>query len=169
MGSSLWNFSIAFGGAMNPFNTKYVASVRFIRRRSHVGANIATYGLGSVQAVLSSACKFCGIVGLKPDIRQCIPITVLSTCKLTWPMDLSQNVEDASIVLFTIPQYDEKDNTSKVMSAAQLGKLNNDIKIAMKIRYCREYLDGIRDDVKGQFSMPSKVYMNPRCRSSVFW
>ena len=115
-----------FGGAMNPFNTKYVSGGSSGGVASAVGANIAAYGLGSdTGGSIRQPASFCGIVGLKPTYG-------------------------------SVSRYGLITSKSNV-GGATYGKLNNDIK-GMKIGIAREYLDGIRDDVKEAVLNAAKVY-----------
>ena len=148
-----------FGGAMNPFNTKYVSGGSSGGVASAVGANIAAYGLGSdTGGSIRQPASFCGIVGLKPtygSVSRYGLIAYASSLDQIGP--ITKSVEDASIVFDAISQYDEKDSTSKGnVGGATYGKLNNDIK-GMKIGIAREYLDGIRDDVKEAVLNAAKV------------
>ena len=149
-----------FGGAMNPFNTKYVSGGSSGGVASAVGANIAAYGLGSdTGGSIRQPASFCGIVGLKPtygSVSRYGLIAYASSLDQIGP--ITKSVEDASIVFDAISQYDEKDSTSKGnVGGTTYGKLNNDIK-GMKIGIAREYLDGIRDDVKEAVLNAAKVY-----------
>ncbi|MEE0869024.1 MAG: tRNA (adenine(22)-N(1))-methyltransferase TrmK, partial [Ruminococcus sp.] len=56
-----------------------------------------------------------------------------------------------------ISKYDEKDSTSKGYNGDTYSSLNNDIK-GMKIGIAREYLDGVRDDVKEAVLNAAEVY-----------
>ncbi|MEE1060680.1 MAG: amidase family protein, partial [Ruminococcus sp.] len=71
---------------------------------------------------------------------------------------ITKTVEDASIVFDAISQFDEKDSTSRGnVGGTTFDKLNNDIK-GKKIGIAREYLDGVRDDVKEAVLASAKVY-----------
>ncbi len=149
-----------FGGAMNPFNTNYVSGGSSGGVASAVGANIAAYGLGSdTGGSIRQPASFCGIVGLKPtygSVSRYGLIAYASSLDQIGP--ITRSVEDASIVYDAISQYDEKDSTSKgSLGGSTFDKLNNDIK-GMKIGIAREYLDGIRDDVKEAVLNAAKVY-----------
>lgn len=118
------------------------------------------YGLGSdTGGSIRQPASFCGIVGLKPtygSVSRYGLIAYASSLDQIGP--ITKSVEDASIVFDAISQYDEKDSTSKGnVGGTTYGKLNNDIK-GMKIGIAREYLDGIRDDVKEAVLNAAKVY-----------
>ncbi len=148
-----------FGGATNPFNTKHCAGGSSGGVASAVGANIAAYGLGSdTGGSIRQPASFCGIVGLKPTygaVSRYGLIAYASSLDQIGP--ITKSVEDASIVFDAISEYDEKDSTSQGSKTDTYSKLNNDIK-GMKIGIAREYLDGVRDDVKESVLNAAKVY-----------
>ena len=70
---------------------------------------------------------------------------------------ITKSVEDAAIVFDAISKRDEKDSTSKGFVGDTYSKLNNDIK-GMKIGIAKEYLEGIRDDVKEAVLKAADIY-----------
>lgn len=149
-----------FGGAMNPVNSNYVAGGSSGGVASAVGANIAAYGLGSdTGGSIRQPASFCGIVGLKPTygaVSRYGLIAYASSLDQIGP--ITKSVEDASIVFDAISKFDQRDSTSKGYNGKETySKLNNDIK-GMKIGIAREYLDGVRDDVKEAVLNAAKVY-----------
>lgn len=149
-----------FGGAANPFNTKHCAGGSSGGVASAVGANIAPYGLGSdTGGSIRQPASFCGIVGLKPTygaVSRYGLIAYASSLDQIGP--ITKTVEDASIVFDAISDYDPKDSTSQGRKGEPTyNSLNNDIK-GMKIGIAREYLEGVRDDVKEAVLAAVKVY-----------
>ncbi|MCR5652450.1 MAG: Asp-tRNA(Asn)/Glu-tRNA(Gln) amidotransferase subunit GatA [Ruminococcus sp.] len=149
-----------FGGATNPFNTKHCAGGSSGGVASAVGADIAAYGLGSdTGGSIRQPASFCGIVGLKPTygaVSRYGLIAYASSLDQIGP--ITKTVEDASIVYDAISDYDEKDSTCQGRKGElTYGSINNDIK-GMKIGIAREYLDGVRDDVKEAVLNAVKVY-----------
>ena len=149
-----------FGGAANPFNTKHCAGGSSGGVASAVGANIAPYGLGSdTGGSIRQPASFCGIVGLKPTygaVSRYGLIAYASSLDQIGP--ITKTVEDASIVYDAISDYDPKDSTSQGRKGElTYNTINNDIK-GMKIGIAREYLEGIRDDVKEAVLGAVKVY-----------
>ena len=149
-----------YGGAKNPHNTNYVAGGSSGGVASAVGANIAVYGLGSdTGGSIRQPASFCGIVGMKPTYG-----TVSRYGLVAYASSLDQigpvttTVEDCSIVYDAISSYDEKDSTSQGAKGEKtILTLKNSIK-GMKIGIAREYLDGIRDDVRECIEEAIKVY-----------
>ena len=158
MGSSCENS--CFGGAMNPFDTGHVAGGSSGGAASAVGGNIAAYGLGSdTGGSIRQPASFCGVVGLKPTygaVSRYGLIAYASSLDQIGP--ITKSVEDASLVFDAIAKQDKRDSTSLgAVGGTTFDKLNNDIK-GMKIGIAREYLDGVRDDVKEAVLEAAKVY-----------
>lgn len=149
-----------FGGATNPFNTKHCSGGSSGGVASAVGANIAPYGLGSdTGGSIRQPASFCGIVGLKPTygaVSRYGLIAYASSLDQIGP--ITKTVEDASIVFDAISDYDPKDSTCQGRKGNKTyDTVNNDIK-GMKVGIAREYLEGIRDDVKESVLNAVKVY-----------
>ena len=148
-----------FGATKNPFNTKHVAGGSSGGVASAVGANLAVYGLGSdTGGSIRQPASFCGLVGLKPTygaVSRYGLIAYASSLDQIGPV--TKSVEDASIVFDAISEYDVKDSTSKGYSGSTFSALNNDIK-GMKIGIAKEYLEGVRDDVKEAVLKAVEVY-----------
>ena len=148
-----------FGATKNPFDTKHVAGGSSGGVASAVSANIAVYGLGSdTGGSIRQPASFCGVVGLKPTygaVSRYGLIAYASSLDQIGP--ITKSVEDASIVFDAISQYDEKDSTSRGFKGNTYSTLNNDIK-GMKIGIAKEYLEGVRDDVKEAVLKAVEVY-----------
>lgn len=149
-----------FGGATNPFNTAHCAGGSSGGVASAVGANIAAYGLGSdTGGSIRQPASFCGIVGLKPTygaVSRYGLIAYASSLDQIGP--ITKTVEDAAIVFDAISDYDPKDSTCQGRQGeSTVDSVNNDIK-GMKIGIAREYLEGVRDDVREAILNAVKVY-----------
>ena len=149
-----------FGGALNPHNLNHVAGGSSGGVSSAVGGNIAVYGLGSdTGGSIRQPASFCGLVGLKPTygaVSRYGLIAYASSFDQIGP--IAHTVEDTAIIYDAISLYDKKDATScgnkGIMTA---DKLNDSIK-GKKIGIAKEYLEGIRDDVKESILQAIKVY-----------
>lgn len=149
-----------FGGARNPHDLGHVAGGSSGGGASAVGGNIAVYGLGSdTGGSIRQPASFCGIVGMKPTygaVSRYGLIAYASSLDQIGPITTS--VEDAALVYDAISIYDEKDSTSRgKLGAPTSGSLKNDIK-GMKIGIAREYLEGVRDDVRQAIENAVRVY-----------
>lgn len=158
MGSSCENSY--FGGAKNPHNINHVAGGSSGGAASAVGGNIAVYGLGSdTGGSIRQPASFCGIVGMKPTygaISRYGLIAYASSFDQIGPITTS--VEDAAIVFDAVSEYDDMDSTSQGRRGAPVcDTLKNDIK-GMKIGIAREYLDGVRDDVRLSVEQAAEAY-----------
>ena len=150
-----------FGGAKNPHNTGHVAGGSSGGVASAVGGNLAVFGLGSdTGGSIRQPASFCGIVGLKPTygaVSRFGLIAYASSLDQIGP--ITTNVEDTAIVFDAISEYDKMDSTSKGSSVPVCGSLKNDIK-GMKIGIAKEYLEGIREDVRKCFEEAVGVYQS---------
>ncbi len=149
-----------FGGAKNPHNINHVAGGSSGGAASAVGGNIAVYGLGSdTGGSIRQPASFCGIVGLKPTygaVSRYGLIAYASSFDQIGPVTTS--VEDAAIVFDAVSEYDTMDSTSQGRKGAPVcDTLRNDIK-GMKIGIAREYLDGVREDVRKSVETAAEVY-----------
>lgn len=149
-----------FGGAKNPHNINHVAGGSSGGAASAVGGNIAVYGLGSdTGGSIRQPASFCGIVGLKPTygaVSRYGLIAYASSFDQIGPVTTS--VEDAAIVFDAVSEYDTMDSTSQDRKGAPVcDTLRNDIK-GMKIGIAREYLDGVREDVRKAVETAAEVY-----------
>lgn len=149
-----------FGGATNPFNTDHVAGGSSGGVASAVGGDIAVFGLGSdTGGSIRQPASFCGIVGLKPTygaVSRYGLVAYASSLDQIGP--ITKTVEDASLVYDVISKYDENDSTCEGRQGEPTyDTLNNDIK-GMKIGIAREYLEGVREDVKEAVLEAAKKY-----------
>lgn len=149
-----------FGGAKNPHNLDYVAGGSSGGVASAVGGNIAVYGLGSdTGGSIRQPASFCGIVGLKPtygSVSRYGLIAYASSFDQIGP--ITTTVEDTAIVYDAISKIDPMDSTSQGSKGIKTcDTLRNDIK-GMKIGIAKEYLEGVRDDVKEAVLNACKVY-----------
>ena len=149
-----------FGGARNPHNLNHVAGGSSGGVASAVGGNIAVYGLRSdTGGSIRQPASFCGIVGMKPTygaVSRFGLIAYASSLDQIGPVTTS--VEDAALVYDAVSLYDEKDSTSQGKKGAPaMETLQNEIK-GMKIGIAREYMDGVRDDVRKALEDAIKVY-----------
>lgn len=149
-----------FGGAMNPHNTCYVSGGSSGGVASAVAGDIAVFGLGSdTGGSIRQPASFCGIVGLKPTygaVSRYGLVAYASSLDQIGP--ITKTVEDTAIVFDNISVYDKKDSTScnKNISPT-VDTLDKDIK-GKKIGIAREYLDGVRDDVKESILAAAEKY-----------
>ena len=148
-----------FGPTRNPWNAEHVPGGSSGGSCAAVALEECTFALGSdTGGSIRQPASFCGIVGLKPtygSVSRYGLIAYASSLDQIGP--ITKSVEDASIVFDAISKYDDKDSTSKGFSGDTYSSLNNDIK-GMKIGIAREYLDGVRDDVKESVLNAAEVY-----------
>ena len=149
-----------FGGAANPHNINHVAGGSSGGVASAVGGNIAVYGLGSdTGGSIRQPASFCGIVGLKPTygaLSRFGLIAYASSFDQIGP--ITTTVEDSAIVFDAVSAYDKMDSTSQGRKGAPtVDTLKNDIK-GMKIGIAREYLEGVRDEVRVCIEKACEVY-----------
>ncbi len=149
-----------YGGAANPFNTNHVSGGSSGGAASAVSGNLAAYSLGSdTGGSIRQPASFCGVVGLKPTygaVSRYGLIAYASSLDQIGPV--AKTVEDAAIVFDAISKPDKRDSTCLGAKGGDtFSQLGSDIK-GMKIGIAREYLDGVRDDVKEAVLAAAEVY-----------
>ena len=148
-----------YGGARNPHDTNCVPGGSSGGAAAAVSGNIAAYALGSdTGGSIRQPASFCGIVGFKPTygaVSRYGLIAFASSLDQIGP--LATSVEDAAIIYDSIAKYDAMDSTSSNKAKPALSSLNNDIK-GKKIGVAKEYLDGVRDDIKAEFEKSLRVF-----------
>ncbi len=149
-----------FGGAKNPHSLQHVAGGSSGGVASAVGGNLAVYGLGSdTGGSIRQPASFCGIVGLKPTygaVSRFGLIAYASSFDQIGP--ITTTVEDTAIVFDAVSRQDPMDSTSCGRQGAPVcATLKNDIK-GMKIGMAREYLEGVREDVRKAVEEAAAVY-----------
>ena len=150
----------AFGATKNPRNPEHVPGGSSGGSAAAVAANECFYALGSdTGGSIRQPASFCGVVGLKPTygaVSRYGLIAYASSLDQIGPITTS--VEDAAIVFDAISAYDKMDSTSRGrQGAATVDTLNNSIK-GMKIGIAKEYIEGVRDDVREAVMNAAKVY-----------
>lgn len=150
----------AYGVTRNPWNTEHVPGGSSGGSCAAVAANECFYALGSdTGGSIRQPASFCGVVGLKPTygaVSRYGLIAYASSLDQIGPITTS--VEDAAIVFDAISAYDKMDSTSRGrQGAATVDTLNNSIK-GMKIGIAKEYIEGVRDDVREAVMNAAKVY-----------
>ncbi|MCI1965423.1 MAG: Asp-tRNA(Asn)/Glu-tRNA(Gln) amidotransferase subunit GatA [Oscillospiraceae bacterium] len=148
-----------FGGAKNPHNTQRVAGGSSGGAACAVAGNLAAFSLGSdTGGSIRQPASFCGIVGLKPTygaVSRYGLIAYASSFDQIGP--LTQSVADSALVYDAIAKYDPMDSTSSKKALPAFSSLGKDIR-GIKIGVPKEYLEGIREDVKSALQSALKVY-----------
>ena len=149
----------AYGVTRNPWDLEHVPGGSSGGSAAVVAAGEAPLALGSdTGGSIRQPASFCGVVGMKPTygaVSRYGLIAYASSLDQIGP--ITKSVEDAAIVFDAISKRDEKDSTSKGFVGDTYSKLNNDIK-GMKIGIAKEYLEGVRDDVKEAVLKAADIY-----------
>lgn len=149
MGSSTENS--AFGPSRNPWNTEYVPGGSSGGSAAAVCASEAVWALGSdTGGSIRQPASFNGLVGLKPTyglVSRYGLIAFASSLDQIGP--LTNDVEDAAIVLNAIAGHDERDSTSIQMEKKDYTRaLKSDVK-GMKIGVPKEFFgSGIKPETQ---------------------
>ncbi|MCL2615687.1 MAG: Asp-tRNA(Asn)/Glu-tRNA(Gln) amidotransferase subunit GatA [Dehalococcoidia bacterium] len=150
MGSSTENS--AFFPTHNPWDLERVPGGSSGGAAAAIAAKEGFYALGSdTGGSIRQPASFCSITGLKPTygrVSRYGAIAYASSLDQIGPM--TQDVEDAAIVMNAISGHDERDSTSVPCDVPDYTKvLGKDIK-GMRIGIPREYfVDGIQPEVAG--------------------
>ena len=157
MGSS--NETSYFGQVRNPWDRTRVPGGSSGGSAAAVAARLAPAATGTdTGGSIRQPAALCNLTGLKPTygaVSRYGLIAYASSLDQIGP--ITKSVEDAAIVFDAISKRDEKDSTSKGFVGDTYSKLNNDIK-GMKIGIAKEYLEGVRDDVKEAVLKAADIY-----------
>lgn len=140
----------AYGPTKNPHDPERVPGGTSGGSAAAVAAGMAVWALGTdTGGSIRQPASLCGVVGLKPTygrVSRYGLIAAASSFDTVGPM--AKTVEDAAIVLSAISGRDKKDATSAHSSGKKYEDyLTGEVK-GMKIGVVKEYLDGLKDDVR---------------------
>ncbi|MCL2140380.1 MAG: Asp-tRNA(Asn)/Glu-tRNA(Gln) amidotransferase subunit GatA [Dehalococcoidia bacterium] len=149
MGSSTENS--AFFPTHNPWNIEYVPGGSSGGSAAAVAAGEGLYALGSdTGGSIRQPAGFCSVIGLKPTYGRVSRYGLIAfASSLDQIGPLTQDVEDAAIVLSAIAGHDSRDSTSvKLRVPDYTQSIGKDIK-GMRIGVPKEYfVEGMQPEVK---------------------
>ena len=150
MGSS--NENSAYGKVLNPINTKTVPGGSSGGSAAAVAAGLCHVALGSdTGGSIRQPASFCGVVGLKPTYGRVSRWGLLSYASSFDQIGpITQNVEDAAIVLEVIAGADDFDSTVSQQPVKEYSLINLSETKKLKVAYIKDCLDssGLDPEVK---------------------
>ncbi len=150
-----------YGPTRNPWNTDYAPGGSSGGSAASVAARLIPWSLGSdTGGSIRQPASLCGIVGLKPTYGRVSRYGLIAfASSLDQIGPLTQNVEDAALLMNIISGYDHKDSTSVNTAVPDyLKSLTGDIK-GIKIGIPKEYfISGIDPDVKNAVTEAIDVF-----------
>jgi len=150
MGSS--NENSAYGKVLNPINTKTVPGGSSGGSAAAVAAGLCHVALGSdTGGSIRQPASFCGVVGLKPTYGRVSRWGLLSYASSFDQIGpITQNVEDAAIVLEVIAGADDFDSTVSQQPVKKYSLINLSETKKLKVAYIKDCLDssGLDPEVK---------------------
>lgn len=151
MGSS--TESSRFGSSKNPLNTKLSPGGSSGGSAAAVAAGLCAWALGTdTGGSIRQPASFCGVTGMKNTYGRVSRYGIMSMASsLDTIGSLTQNPEDAAIVLKTLAGHDPMDATTPDEAVPDYpALLEKDMK-GLKIGVPQEYLEGLTDEVRAQF------------------
>ncbi len=140
-----------YGPTRNPWNTDYAPGGSSGGSAASVAARLTPWSLGSdTGGSIRQPASLCGVVGLKPTYGRVSRYGLIAfASSLDQIGPLTQNVEDAALLMNIISGYDRKDSTSVNIAVPDyLKSFAGNIK-GIKIGIPKEYfISGIDQDVK---------------------
>lgn len=141
--------SSCYGRVKNPLDTSRVPGGSSGGSAAAVAAGIAIASLGSdTGGSIRQPAGYCGCVGLKPSYGRVSRYGLVAySSSLDQIGPITQNVEDAAILLDAISGHDSKDSTSANLSPlSTFGKLNANARY--KIAVLRDFLEDATIEVQ---------------------
>ncbi|MCG2712679.1 MAG: Asp-tRNA(Asn)/Glu-tRNA(Gln) amidotransferase subunit GatA [Candidatus Omnitrophica bacterium] len=140
-----------YGPTRNPWNTDYAPGGSSGGSAASVAARLTPWSLGSdTGGSIRQPASLCGVAGLKPTYGRVSRYGLIAfASSLDQIGPLTQNVEDAALLMNIISGYDKKDSTSVNIAVPDyLKSFTGDIK-GIKIGIPKEYfISGIDSEVK---------------------
>ncbi|MCH5313327.1 MAG: Asp-tRNA(Asn)/Glu-tRNA(Gln) amidotransferase subunit GatA [Helicobacter sp.] len=150
--------SSCYGRVKNPLDTSRVPGGSSGGSAAAVAAGLAIASLGSdTGGSIRQPAGFCGCVGLKPSYGRVSRYGLVAySSSLDQIGPITQNVEDAALLLDAISGYDEKDSTSvKLPPLNTFKNLNSNARY--KIAVLKDFLKDATKEVQEAYEQTIKV------------
>lgn len=150
--------SSCYGRVKNPLDTSRVPGGSSGGSAAAVAAGLAIASLGSdTGGSIRQPTGFCGCVGLKPSYGRVSRYGLVAySSSLDQIGPITQNVEDAALLLDAISGYDEKDSTSVNFPSLNTFK-NLDSNARYKIAVLKDFLKDATLEVQEAYNQTIKV------------
>lgn len=150
--------SSCYGRVKNPLDTSRVPGGSSGGSAAAVAAGLAIASLGSdTGGSIRQPAGFCGCVGLKPSYGRVSRYGLVAySSSLDQIGPITQNVEDAALLLDAISGYDEKDSTSVNLPSLNTFK-NLDSNARYKIAVLKDFLKDATLEVQEAYNQTIKV------------
>lgn len=150
--------SSCYGRVKNPLDTSRVPGGSSGGSAAAVAAGLAVASLGSdTGGSIRQPAGFCGCVGLKPSYGRVSRYGLVAySSSLDQIGPITQNVEDAALLLDAISGYDEKDSTSANLPSLNTFK-NLDSNARYKIAVLKDFLKDATLEVQEAYNQTIKV------------
>lgn len=161
MGST--NKNSVYGPAKNPINEKKVTGGSSGGSAGAVAAGLCLASLGTdTGGSIRQPASFCGVVGLKPTYARVSRNGLIAYASSFDQIGtLTNNIEDAGVILEVISGADDYDNTVSRRRVPKFSQIHK-IKTRKKIAYILEYLDakGLDKEIKETINKQLKKLQN---------
>ncbi|CUU40780.1 MULTISPECIES: Asp-tRNA(Asn)/Glu-tRNA(Gln) amidotransferase subunit GatA [Helicobacter] len=150
--------SSCYGRVKNPFDTSRVPGGSSGGSAAAVAAGIAIASLGSdTGGSIRQPAGFCGCVGLKPSYGRVSRYGLVAySSSLDQIGPITQNVEDAALLIDAISGYDERDSTSVKLPTLSTF-MNLDSNKRYKIAVLKDFLKDATQEVQEAYEKTIKI------------